>query len=732
MLYTKTFSSFPRQKLPISEKTDEWRRNCVDAGLRLVQQDNSRRSSKKTKQRNYNLYNGIFDKSDLEYEVQPITGKEYSFPAQMQYRDIVSPIFNLLFGEEYKRGTNFIVRGTDDDTHSTKTKLKKDSVLAMLETQLNGGSEENTTPEEIEKYYTYSYEDLRESIASKVLRYLNRSLSLENEFNVAWEDVLLAGEEIYNIDIISNEPVTKRENPLEIDYLLAPNSFIMDDAELIVKKTFYPPSRIIDEFYEDLTSAQIDELDSEKKDNVLNINPTFDLPQKQYIKTEEEIVSLGDNSFLDSDGNIRVATVIWKSRKKMGFRTYLDEVGEQQEDIVSEQFKKDKNNPDESIKWVWINEYWEGTLIGKDIYINMGPRKNQFRRMDNISACKSGFVGTIYNANNSRSVSLMDRLVPWIYLYITLWYRTELLIAANQGKIALIDVSLIPDGWEMDKWLYYATIMKFGFVNSFNVGKKGEAAGKLAGSSTQNKSLDLETGNAIQGHIGLLGYVEERLSDLSGVTKQRKGSISEREAVGNVERTIVQSSNMTEKWFQIHNSTKQRVYETLIEVAKKAWSGKSKKFQYVTDDMATVFFELDGNEFVNSEFNVFVTDASKDQMALQSLKQLMQVALQSDKVEFSDVIAPYLNDSIADIRNQLKKSEQERSAALSEGAKRTEQLELEKIQAEREFKTDELDRIDANKELDRISKEKIAFAQIKSDMDREQISNAGTTKIVKK
>ena len=74
------------------------------------------------------------------------------------------------------------------------------------------------------------------------------------------------------------------------------------------------------------------------------------------------------------------------------------------------------------------------------------------------------------------------------------------------------DLSLVPDGWEVEKWMYYAQSMKFGFVDSFNEGKKGQSTGKLAGNiSTQNKVLDMETGNYIQQHIQLLEFTEQKI-----------------------------------------------------------------------------------------------------------------------------------------------------------------------------------------------------------------------------
>ena len=218
----------------------------------------------------------------------------------------------------------------------------------------------------------------------------------------------------------------------------------------------------------------------------------------------------------------------------------------------------------------------------------------------------------------------------------------------------------------------------------------------------------------------MLEYVEDKLHELSGVTKQRKGAIAEREAVGNVERTIVQSSHITEKWFQVHNWTKQRVLEGLIEVAKDTWSGDTKKLQYVSDDMSTVFFSIDGNEFINSEFGVFVTNASKDQEALQALKQLTQAALQNDKISFSNVIDLYLNESLSGIKNKLRAAEVERNQEIQ--AQQTQQLKSNEnvTQAQIEARERELDREDTNQELDRRNKIDVALIQAHSRKGSEE------------
>jgi len=698
--YSSTFTAaqLPRQKLPISKKTDSWRRQCIDAALHIVGiYDSNRRSTRARKQKNYDLLNGKFNRQDLEYAANPlgIEVNNLNWPATMQPYDCWNPIFQTLFGEEAKRQMSFIVRAINDDAISEKEEEQKEQILQILQQTLQKyieNPEENPeVDEQLQKYSSMNYQDMRESIATKILTYLKKSLNLDMMFQKGWEDALVAGEEIYAVETYGGEPSVRRVNPLELYFQLPHNSDMIDDAEVIVEHTYMSISQIIDVFYDKLTPSEVEQLEGMLSQGDNNFLQTADVI---ILKEDISMDSYAHRSIMsDHKGNLRVFKVTWKSKKKVGKLSYIDPTtGEQLETIVSEDFKVDKENPNEHVEWMWINEYWEGYKIGNDMYLEIKPKRLQYRRIDNISACKSGYAGTVYNCNNSQSVSLMDRLTPFIYLYIIMWYRLELAISKNKGKIALIDVALIPDGWEMDKWLYYAETMGITFTNSFNEGKKGQATGKLAGnmSHSGNQSLDLETGNFIQHIVTTLQFIEQKLQKLSGVSDQRMGDITPSELVGNTERAVIQSSNITERWFQIHNYTKQRTLELLIEAAKHVWSQKSKKIQYVTDDMATVFFSVDGPQFNNAEYGVFVSNSIKDQEALNIIKQLMQVAIQNDKVELSSVIDVLSSESTADIKNKLLNAEAKRAEQIQ--ASQQQQLEHEQMLKQMELEEKQKDR----------------------------------------
>jgi|TARA_R110000737_G_scaffold136964_2_gene167826 hypothetical protein len=709
---------FPRQKLSRRNKTQKWGEDCIEAGLGLIGiYDNTRRSSRFKKKRNYDLYNGKFDKSDLEHVTDPLgMGNSLEVPATLQYYDVISPIFNLLFGEEAKRAFSYVVRSVNEESITSKEEEKKNKVVSIFQQMIQQSTEqymqsmgEPTSEEEaqkfmqgaqanvpeelkrVQKYFDYDFQDMNESSANKLLNYLEREQKLKVKFAKGWEDALLVGEEIYCVEEISNEPTVRRVNPLEFYCLLPHNEDYVDNADVLVEDTFMSVNTVIDNFYEELTSAQIDKLEKEQGNKgSIDSNSILNYPSQEKLFIENREGAENESNifnYYDQDGNIRVTKVVWKSMRKIGNLSYFDEQGMPQETVVSEAYKLN-DELGETIEWLWVNEYWEGTKIGENTYINVQVRPQQFRHMDNLSLCSSGYVGTIYNANNSQSVSLMDRLVPWVYMYITMWYRLELAVAANQGKISLIDLSLIPDGWDVEKWMYYAQTMKFGFVDSFNEGKKGQSTGKLAGNiSTQNKVLDMETGNYIQQHVQLLDFVEQKIYTLSGVTPQRMGAISSSELVGNTERAVTQSSHITEKWFEVHNQTKVRVMECLLNVSKDVYRGESKRIQYMTDDMANVFFKLNGDEFASSEYGLFISNSAKDQMAIEALKQLTHAALQNEQMTLSDVVQIYNASSLSDLRHNLKQSEAKAQQRVEQ--QQQQQMQMQEMQVQQQQKVEE-------------------------------------------
>jgi hypothetical protein len=282
----------------------------------------------------------------------------------------------------------------------------------------------------------------------------------------------------------------------------------------------------------------------------------------------------------------------------------------------------------------------------------------------------------------------MDRMKPYQYLYNVFMYRTELAFAKSKGKISVMDTSRVPDGWDMDKWMYYAEILGWAIEDPFKEGNKGSATGKLAGQMNQNsKVLDLEMGSYIQQHVQMLGFIKQELGEIAGVTQQRQGQIDNRETLGGVERAVTQSSHITEKWFMMHDNTKLRVLETLLETAKYAWRNKkNEKLQYISDEMASIITEIDGEQFNAADYGIMISNSTQDAELIQAMKQLAQAGLQNDKINFSGLMDIYLSDSMSSMRRKIETYEEDTQKRLEQQQQQQMQVQQEAIQAEAQSK----------------------------------------------
>ena len=342
--------------------------------------------------------------------------------------------------------------------------------------------------------------------------------------------------------------------------------------------------------------------------------------------------------------------------------------------------------------------------------------------MDNNSIVKSGYVGYIYNERNSESISLIDRMKPYQYLYNIVYYRTELALAKSKGRVALMDISQIPssEGWDVSKWMYYLEAVGVMFINSREEGNRSQQAAPF----NQFQSIDLSMGNYINTHVQLLEQIKTEVGELSGVSRQRQGQVQTSELVGNTERAVVQSSHITEYWFYNHSEVKRKVLQALIDVAKMAWRN-GKKIQYIMDDMSKVFMNIEGDDFSSTNYGVFVSNSSKDDRTIDQLRNLAQSALQSGVTSFADIADIIQDESITSIQRKLKESQAklEQKQQEAQAAEQQSQQQIAQMQQEQEEMKQQ--REDARAELEANTKIKVAEINAEARLADKDDNNDG-------
>lgn len=726
----RNINQFPLQRLPMSKKTQDWKEACVDyiAGhSQGSSRDGNNRSRKEEMQTYYDLYNSIYSEKDLKYVTNPFKQQD-GFPAMAQDYNIIKPKIDLLLGEETKRPFNFrVVHTSDIATSEIQDKAKQmiiDYIQATIMSKL--GPEEQAryqealqsgeimTPEQIQKYLSKDYKDIAEITAYHSLNYLKNKLNITHEFFKGWKDALIGGEEIYYVGIVNGEPCLQRINPIYFDYDSDTSDLeFIHEAQWCCYEMIMSLTEVYDRLYDKMSEKQLNELldmmDDRSKGGVTpEVRKTsLDYP---HIKTHS-INGFSSNPFEEAD-NIHVWHCCWKSLKKIGFVNIINpETGMPEEYQVDETYKETGNELD--VEWKWIIEVWEGYRIGQDLYVGIQPVEYQHISADNPNAQRLPYTGVIYNNTNSRPRSLVSMMKPLQYMYIVLWYRLELAMARDKGKVVTMDITQIPKSMNIDvaKWMHYLSALGVNFVNPYEEGWDipGREGGKPS-QFNQISALDLTMANTIDQYINLMDKIESMLSEISGVSKQREGSISSNELVGNVERSVVQSAHITEPWFWVHNQVKKECLTMLLDTAKHAWKDNKTSIQYVLDDATRAFLTL-SDDFFYEDMDIFVEDTTKNQQQIEALKNLMQPAMQNG-ASLLDIAEIITMDNVTMIRGKLEEIEQKRME---------QQQAMEQAQAEREQQMAQIQ--------NEIKEEELMLKEAEMDLKKYEIDSNNATKI---
>lgn len=736
--------NLPPQQLPFSKKNKAWRKRHLDwADSKTFFNYSLVRKSVIHKKINYDLLNGKLHMTDLELVLNPEHIQAGFIPDRIQHYPIMNSKLNVLRGEESKRVFDYKVVVTNPNAISEIENNKKEELLQRLQQLVADTSQsEEEFNQEIQKlsdYYTYEWQDMREIRANALVNHYWKEYNMPLMFNDGFMDAMAVGEEMYQCDIVGGEPIVERINPLKIRIFKSGYSNRIEDADIIIIEDYWSPGRVIDTFYDVLSKKDMEYIESlpdhigqAAVDSMDNIDERFGFVNNHMVG--EEISTDGFyfdpfNLFSDSmantllpydlAGNLRVLRVYWKSRRRIKkVKSYDPETGEEVYNFYPETYIIDKDAGEEE-QIFYINEAWEGTKIGTDIYVNMRPRVVQYNRLSNPSRCHFGIIGSIYNLNDSRPFSLVDMMKQYNYLYDAIHDRLNKMMAKNWGKILKLDLAKIPKGWDVEKWMYYAKANGLAVEDSFKEGNIGASTGKLAGALNNASSgvIDAEFGNSIQSQINLLEFIKMEMSEVAGITRQREGQVSNRETVGGVERATLQSSHITEWLFVQHEDVKRRVLECFLETAKIALRGRSKKFQYILPDNSVRIMEIDGDEFAEADYGLVVDSSQGIQELSQKLDLLAQAALQNQTLSFSTIMKLYNSCSLAEKQRLVERDEraiQERNAQAQQQQIQVQQQEIQAKQEMERMKMEQEDRLNM-----RDNETKLVIANINAQKTQE-------------
>jgi hypothetical protein len=202
------------------------------------------------------------------------------------------------------------------------------------------------------------------------------------------------------------------------------------------------------------------------------------------------------------------------------------------------------------------------------------------------------------------------------------------------------------------------------------------------------------------------------------MSKQRLGSISASESATGTNAAITQSYSQTEPLFVAHEYIMGQLYQAVIDAALYVESRKPQStISYITSEGESAFVQVNGSDLKFRDLKVFLTNRPEDTQMFNELRQLSQAIIQNGGTLY-DVIELYSTKSMREMKKTFKDL-RDRQIAQQEQANQLQQQQLQQQQQQAQATLQQTAQLaqeqqahdDYQKELDRLSKEKIAIIQ---------------------
>ena len=758
---------FPVQKLPWRKKTQKWAAQCVECGAsRNFFTDTKVRNSLLHKIINYDLINGKIHMDDLAIVLNRSELGSDLTPDLIQHYPIINGKLNVLRGEEAGRTFDHKVITTNPNAISEIEKARQAEMVNRLqqviaETSQSQEDYERRIQDEV-KYMRLSWQDANELIANQLLNHYELQEDFKTLYNSGITDAEVCGEEIYQACLVNGEPTLRKLDPRLVDIYMNSNSSRVEDADMIVIHNYWSKGKIIDTFGELLTDKEVEYVENYKGHNDYDSFMRSDglgspeaivgyrVGERADGSKYSDGVSLwednnqgltADDLFIpttgyaemlpyDVYGNIKVDQVYWKSfRKIKKVKSFNPITGEVEYSLHTEDYKINKDMG-ETEKIFWITQAWQGVKIGDELFVDMKPCPIQFNDIDHPSKCHFGIIGSIYNISNDEPYSMVDIMKPYSYLYDATMHRLTTLLARNHGKVIDLDLSLVPEKWDITEYMKILTAHGISVRDSFKEGNKGAAKGKLAGmlNNASSKVIDLDLSGSISALISILAFIEQIMGKAAGITDQREGQIQNRETVGGVERSVLQSSHITEWIFMIHDNLKKRATEAFVDMLRASLKGDVKKFQYITQsNLAQQIVTVDGDTFSMNSYGLVVDNSYDTQEFTKNLPTIIQAALQNDKLTLGGLMRLYNSTSRAEKQAAIEDDEQAMYQRRAEAQQQQLQSQQQIAQMEQQTKQQQIEHEAAMNTENNETKILVAEIQAQARIQDDENGNGAMT-----
>ena len=657
----------------------------------------------------YNYFNGVRD----HYQYENLE-KNYGVgnPTSVGFTPLTRKHIEAIVGEYISRAPKPRISCKDSNTLSNIFRDRQleaanktfKFVSQYLENSIYKalmGSEQNKEPkdeqidkeltrikESVNRNFISQYEIAAQNICQYVLQ--NRELDFTNKTEQLVLDLLIGGQAYYKVLPTKNKKNFKIEvcDPLNVWVDKDPKSRYMKNAyKAVVRKWM-----------------SIEEIEIKYGD---------------YL-SKEDLKTLGEwHNFYDDSDNNKYALITGVSSRcgkiddgiwaGTGIHFFDGERSDNINDLI----------PVYEVEWIdsvkednkWKAKCYHVTRIASDIYVLHSDEISLPVSIDEPNQARLSINGIWYTNGHGGPYSLMLATADLQDKYDLNLYKKDNAVALAGTRGAIVDTAQLPAyiGQSPDERL-----IKFQAYRKVGLSLIDSAQEGLPLNNTYYNGFDdtLQPGE-IQAYQISIQLIEDTVSSITGVFRERLGGIEQRDAVANVEVGMQQSYIITKRYYQAMDTLVKEMLTDCIDMAKIVYKD-GMTGQLVLGDMKEIFTILP-EYYTSTSYDVQLSDSAEIIKEQELIKQLALQLAGQNQVDPEILLIVSTSKSLTEMKELTLKSIKEKKLENSQIVQLQQQLE----EAQKQQKQMQSQLEQSTRKIASLNEKKLNIEQQNNQMDQE-------------
>lgn len=315
------------------------------------------------------------------------------------------------------------------------------------------------------------------------------------------------------------------------------------------------------------------------------------------------------------------------------------------------------------VEWIetdsdFVMHRYRSVRIGENIYVTRGEDKNSPRTKDNPNYTWLSVNGVIFRNRSNRPYSLMLSCMQLQDKYDLLCYYRDNLIASSGNIGDWIDLSLIPASLgvtfpeRIQKWIAYKKA-GIGLLDTTQEGRNDN------GNSPMNTIFNGFDNTVKQQAVGAIQVaiesLEQTLSSVTGVFRERLNGIEQRDAVTNIKQGVNNSFIITKQYYQQMDLLTCEILTDCLNQAKSTWKKGVTGSLILGDEQQKIFTALPEN-FTVTDYDIHVISSTQVMQDIQQLWSVIPEFIKSGQLPPDIMFEAMTSKSLSEIKYKVKKA----------------------------------------------------------------------------